>query len=66
MLNKRQFVEEQKDCASMLGLTLEEYRKSLKNVKVGSSDEKRKNIKYDNSILDYLGIDERLLKKKKV
>ncbi len=34
MLNRQQFIEEEKDCASMLGLTLKEYRKSLKNIKV--------------------------------
>ena len=30
MLDKQQFIEEEKDCASMLGLTLKEYRQSLK------------------------------------
>jgi len=28
MLDKQQFIEEEKDCASMLGLTLKEYRRA--------------------------------------
>ena len=40
MLDKQQFIEEEKDCASMLGLTLKEYRQSLKNVKVQNYNKK--------------------------
>ena len=41
MLDRKQFVEEEKDCASMLGLTLKEYRQSLKNVKVQNYNKKK-------------------------
>ena len=66
MLNKRQFIEEEKDCASMLVLTLQEYRKSLKNIKVNVSNKKQKTIEYDNSILYRLGLTEKDLKNRKV
>ena len=63
MLNRRQFIEEEKDCASMLGLTLEEYRKSLKNIKVHNYNKKNNtNKKYNNSILKSFGLSEKDLK----
>lgn len=65
MLSRKEFFKEEKECADMLGLTIEEYRKSLKNIKPGTSDKKSKKEKYDNSILEFLGIDESMLKKKK-
>ena len=67
MLDKRQFLKEEKDCASMLGLTLEEYRKSLKKIKSNKQLEKdMKNRKYDNSILKVLGLSDQDLKRRKV
>ncbi len=66
MLSRKEFLEEQKDCAKMLGLTLREYQESLKKVKLGTSDKKVEKEKYDNSILSFLGIDEGMLKKKKI
>ena len=60
-MNKRQFLKEEKDCSSLHGITLEEYRKSLKNVKAGSSNKGPK--KYDNSILHRFGLTEKDLKK---
>lgn len=65
MLSKRQFIEEEKDCAAMLGLTLEEYRQDLKNTKVHNVESKRKKS-YDNSILRKLGLSETDLKRRKV
>ena len=63
MLDKKQFIEEEKDCASMLGLTLKEYRKSLKNIKVNNFNKRNEtNKKYDNSILKSLGLSEKDLK----
>lgn len=62
-MNKRQFLKEEKG-ASLQELTLEEYRKSLKNVKAGSSNKGPK--KYDNSILHRFGLTEKDLKSKKV
>lgn len=51
MLNRQQFIEEEKDCASMLGLTLKEYRKSLKNIKVHNYNKKIAQIK--STIIQY-------------
>ncbi len=34
MLSKSQFIEEEQDCVSMLGITLKEYRQDLKSTKV--------------------------------
>ncbi len=34
MLNSKEFLKEEKDCASMLGMSLEEYRSYVKNTKV--------------------------------
>ncbi len=64
MVNKRQFIEEEKDCASMLGLTLQEYRKSMKNIKASVSNNKKR--EYNNSILYRLGLTEKDLKHRKV
>lgn len=45
MLSKRQFIEEEKDCTAMLGLTLEEYRQELKTAKVhNTKKQSKKNI----------------------
>ena len=67
MLDKQQFIEEEKDCASMLGLTLKEYRQSLKNIKVHDYNKTNEtNKKYDNSILKSLGLSEKDLKRKRV
>lgn len=34
MMNKQQLLESQKECASMLGMTLQQYKEYLKNAKV--------------------------------
>ena len=65
MLSKKEFLKEEKECADMLGLTLNEYRESLKKVKMGTSDKKVKKEKYDNSILSFLGLSSKDLKKRK-
>ena len=62
-MNKQQFMKEEKDCASLMGLTLKEYRQSLKNAKVNNSvvnDTKKR--KYDNSILERLLLSKKDLK----
>lgn len=67
MLSKKDVILEEKECAEMLGMSLEEYRKDMKNIKVSSIEKKTlKDIEYDNSILDYLGICEKDLKKKNI
>ncbi len=65
MSSKKEFFEDEKDCADMLGVSVEEYRNSLKNIKHSSKETKSDNYSFDNSILDYLGLNEEYLKKKK-
>ena len=67
MMTEKQFVESQKECASMLGMSLSEYQKYCKNLKVP----KQKDVsdKHDdgntNDILKFLKIDKNLLKIRK-
>lgn len=49
MLSKKQFIKEEQDCAAMLGLTLKEYRESLKSIKVQNINKKKK----ENMIIQY-------------
>ena len=65
MISKKEFLEEERDCADMLGVSVEEYRNDLKNVKISTKEIKSDNYSFDNSILNYLGLDEKSLKKKK-
>lgn len=65
MLSERQFLEEEKDCAAILGLTLKEYRQDLKNTKVHNVEEQDTREIYDNSILYKLGLSEEDLKKER-
>lgn len=64
MMDKKQFIESQKDCASMLGMSLKEYEKTCANLKIPSS-KKIKSKNYDNSILKHLGLDVSDLKMRK-
>lgn len=67
MLNKKQFLAEEKECAEMLGMSLEEYRHDVKNTKVPAHySNKISSKKYDNSILKSLGLSEKDLKTRKV
>lgn len=63
MLNKKQLIKEQKDCADMLGMFLKEYQEYVKDTKIASTKEENKNIIYDNSILKNFGVGEEILKK---
>ena len=65
MSNKKEFLEDEKDCANMLGVSIKEYRNNLKNIKISSKEKKSNNYLFDNSILNYLGLDEECLKKRK-
>lgn len=68
MMSEKEFIESQKECARMLGMSLEEYVDYCKNLKVPkqalseTNDEKKE---YDNSILDFLGLTPKDLKNKK-
>jgi len=62
MMSEKQFIESQKECASMLGMSLSEYQEYCKNLKVPKL---QKNAKYDNNILKSLGLTPKDLKIKK-
>lgn len=66
MLNEQDFLKEEKRCAQLLGMTLEEYRKYKSKVKVPTQNKKEQNEKKDNSILKKLGLEIRDLKSRKV
>ena len=58
MMSEKEFIESQKDCAKMLGMTLEEYEEFCKDTKIPKEILKTRNRKrkYDNSLLKYLGL----------
>ena len=65
MLSKKETILEDKDCANMLGLQVNEYRESLKNIKAPAQESiDEKNIQYDNNLLKFLGIKQSDLKKR--
>lgn len=63
-MNEIEFHEEEKDCADMLGMSLKEYREDLKKTKIPKQEEKASSYQYDNSILNYLGLANNILKTK--
>ena len=62
-MDEKEFLESQKECASMLGMTLDNYQKYLKEVKVQDDDL----IDESNTeeILELLGVDKSILKIRK-
>lgn len=65
MLSRKHFIEAEKDCAKMQGLTLEAYRKSVKSIKVPSDRKKLPRRTFNDSILQDLGLSKFDLKKRK-
>lgn len=65
MFSEEEFINEEKDCAKMLGMSLEEYREYIRNSKIPAKIT-NKCRKYDNKILDKLGLTSKDLKKRKV
>ena len=63
MMDKKQLVESQKECASMLGMTLNEYKKYLKNAKVNEKSQSQQ--AHQNDFLKIFGIETRNLKLRK-
>lgn len=61
MMDKKQLVESQKECASMLGMTLNEYKKYLKKVKVNEKSQQT----HENDFLKTFGIKKSDLKLRK-
>lgn len=67
MMSKKQFIESQKECASMLGMSLSEYQEYCKNLKVPKEKENatKKSEGNTNAALKSLGINKSLLKTRK-
>lgn len=67
MMSEEEFIESQKDCARMLGMTLEEYEDSCKNIKISKEIINAKNIKSkdDYKFFKFLGLTSKDLKRKK-
>lgn len=65
MLNSREFEREEKQCADLLGMTIKEYRKYVRDTKIPTTKKSRVKTKYDNSILKVLGLSTNDLKLRK-
>ena len=65
MMSEKQFIESQKDCASMLGMSLSKYEEYCKKIKVPKQKLSEEKIEYDNSILEFLGLTPEDLKVRK-
>lgn len=63
MMDKKQLLESQKECAKMLGMTLKEYKEYLKNAKVNTTPKSQQ--AQDNSFLQFLGLKKTQLKLRK-
>ena len=62
MITEEEFLKEEKECADLIGITLKEYRNSLKSIKIIPQKDNKKGG-YDNSVLYKLGLTEKDLKK---
>ena len=62
MMNEKEYLKSQKECASMLGMSLNEYNEYLKKVKVNNNTKKGT---VNNAFLKALNIKESQLKLRK-
>lgn len=66
MMTEKQFIESQKECASMLGMSLSEYQEYCKNLKVPKQKESLTSEEENTSnFLNFLNIEKEQLKKRK-
>lgn len=65
MLNEKEFQREEKQCADLLGMSLKDYRKYVRQTKIVTKEQKT-NYEYDNSILSKLGLSSNDLKTRKI
>lgn len=68
MMNESQFIESQKECAGMLGMSLNEYLNYCKNIKITPNNEIeniQKNNENTKEFLKCLGISKDILKIRK-
>ena len=59
MMNEKEFLKSQKECASMLGMSLKEYNEYLKKIKVNNNVKKDTS---DNTFLKFINIKDSQLK----
>ena len=64
LMNKKEYMESQNDCAKLLGLSLAEYNKSLKKIKCSTFRKSSSEEKRVKKILNQLGLTKKDLKKK--
>ncbi len=62
-MNKKEYIESQKECAKLLGLSYSDYNKSLKNIKCHKFTKSASDEKKVKKFLAKLGITEKDLKK---
>lgn len=66
-MNQKEFIKEEKDCADLVGMSLNEYQKSLEKVVPPKFEKETKEHKEKSkNILKSLGVSESLLKKRVV
>lgn len=68
MMTEKQFIESQRECASMLGMSLSEYQDYCKNIKIAPKNDieiTQKEQGNTNEILKCLGISQDMLKIRK-
>lgn len=65
MMTEKEFIESQKECAAMLGMSLSEYEKYCKNLKVSNEKEEISKEGNTDEFLDFLGIGKEILKVRK-
>ncbi len=61
----KEYKESQKDCAKMLGMTLNEYVDFCANIKVPHDVFQSDNKDKTKDLMDYFGITDEMLKKRK-
>lgn len=67
MMNEEEFIESQKECASMLGMSLTEYQEYCANVKVPTDEEEKDDDNEEDIALELLkdlGLSEKNLKRR--
>ena len=64
MMNEKEFIKSQEECATMLGMSLEEYQGCCKNLRVPISRQDDAS-KEEGNTYKVLGIDDSMLKKRK-
>ena len=64
-MDEKEFLESQKECASMLGMTLGEYQDYLKSVRLQDDDLIIGDEGNTEDVLELLGVDKSILKIRK-